>query len=139
MVALSCVTRLCIHQLYLDRGLATLFVELSREVAQIAERLGIPLADFRGFAVKTVCDSPFEEAVESVVSRGRAMLAQGMTAVKISTLQDLERGKPTEAEQVIGHVVRLAAQHGLAVSKLELLYHVIRGVEATQHASRDRA
>ena len=137
--ALSCVTRLCIHQLYLDRGLATLFVELSREVAQIAQRLGIPLADLRGFAVKTVCDSPFEEAVESVVARGQAMVEQGMTQVKISTLQDLERGKPTEADQVIGHVVRLAAQHGVAVPKLDLLYRVIQGTEVSQRAFPPRA
>lgn len=137
--ALSCVTRLCIHQLYLDRGLATLFVELSREVAQIARRLGIPLADLRGFAVKTVCDSPFEEAVESVVARGQAMVERGMTQVKISTLQDLERGKPTEADQVIGHVVRLAAQHGVAVPKLDLLYRVIQGTEASQRALPPRA
>jgi 2-dehydropantoate 2-reductase len=137
--ALSCVTHLCIHQLYLDRGLATLFVELSREVAQIAQRLGIPLADLRGFAVKTVCDSPFEEAVESVVARGQAMVEQGMTQVKISTLQDLERGKPTEADQVIGHVVRLAAQHGVAVPKLDLLYRVIQGTEVSQRALPPRA
>jgi len=136
---LSCVTRLFVHQIFLDRGLAAQFVELSREVAQIAERLGIPLADFQGFAVKSVCTLPFEDAVESIVARGRAMVEKGMTQVKISTLQDLERGKPTEADQVIGHVVRLAAKHGVAVAKLELLYRVICGVEAAQAASRPPA
>ena len=79
--ALSCVTRLSLHQIYLDRGLATLFVELSREVAQIAERMRIPLENFRGFAVKTVCSLPFEEAVESVMARGRAMLEQGVNSL----------------------------------------------------------
>ncbi len=137
--ALSCMTRLFLHQIYLDPGLATLFVELSREVAQIAERLRIPLADFRGFAVKTVCGLPFEEAVESVVARGRAMVDQGMTQVKISTLQDLERGKPTEADHIIGHVVRLAAEVGVAVPKLEFMYRVLQGIEAAHHASRPRA
>ena len=132
---LSCVTRLFVHQMYLDRELATLFVEVSREVAQVAERLGIPLADFPGFAVKTVCSLPFEEAVESVIARGRAMQEQGMTQVKISTLQDLERGKHTEADQVIGHVVRLAADLGVALPKLGLLYRVIRGIEAAQQRS----
>ena len=133
--ALSCVTRLYLHQIYLDRGLATLFVELSREIAQIAERLCIPLEDFRGFAVKTVCSLPFEQAVESVIARGRAMLEQGMTQVKISTLQDLERGKRTEADHIIGHVLRLAAELGLAVPKLELLYRLIQGIEWAQQAS----
>ncbi len=134
--AVSCVPRLFLHQVYLDRGLATLFVELCREVAQLAERQGIALEDFRGFAVKTVCTLPFEDAVESVIARGRAMAEQGITQVKVSTLQDLERGKPTEADQVIGYVVRLAAEQGVAVPKVELLYRIIRGVEAAQLASR---
>ncbi|MGE5850135.1 MAG: ketopantoate reductase family protein [Candidatus Methylomirabilota bacterium] len=134
--ALSCATRLSLHRIYLDRGLATLFVELSREVAQIAERLHIPLEDFRGFAVKTVCSLPFEQAVESVIARGRAMVEQGMTQVKISTLQDLERGKRTEADHIIGHVLGLAAELGLALPKLELLYRIIQGIEGAQQASR---
>jgi 2-dehydropantoate 2-reductase len=133
--SLSCVTRLYLHQIYQDPGLAAVFVELAREIAQVAERLQIPLGDFRGFAVKTVCTLPFQEAVESVIARGRGMQEQGMTTVRISTLQDLERGKPTEADQVIGHVVRLAAQLGVTVPKLELLYRIILGVEATQRKS----
>jgi 2-dehydropantoate 2-reductase len=133
--ALSCVTRLCIHQIYLDRELATLFVVISREVAQVAERLGIALADLRGFAVKTVCTLPFEEAVESLVARGRAMQEQGMTQVKISTLQDLERGKPTEADQTIGHVVRLGGRLGVPLPTLDLLYRIVRGTEAAQAAT----
>ncbi len=134
--ALACVTRLSLHQIYLDRGLATLFVELSREVAQIAEKLGIPLDDFRGFAVKTVCSLPIKEAVESVIARGRAMLEQGVIQVRVSTLQDLERGKVTEADHTIGYVVRLAATLGLAVPKVELLYRVIQSAETAQQASR---
>jgi ketopantoate reductase len=133
--ALSCLTRLPLQQIYLDRGLARLFVELSREVAQIAERQGIPLEDLRGFAVKAVCGLPFEEAVESVIARGRAMLEQGVTQVRISTLQDLERGKVTEADHTIGHVVRLAGTLGLAVPKVELLYGVIQGIERSQQAA----
>jgi len=133
--ALSCVTRLPIHQIYLDRELAALFVEVSREVAQVAERLGIPLDDFRGFPVKTLCALPFDQAVELLIARGRLMRDQGMTRVKISTLQDLERGKRTEADQVIGHVVRLGQELGAVLPKLELLYRVIRGIEAAQLAS----
>jgi 2-dehydropantoate 2-reductase len=132
---LACLTRLPLHQIYLDRGLAALFVELSREVAQVAERQRIPLEDFRGFAVKTVCSLPFEQAVGSVIARGRAMLEQGATQVRISTLQDLERGKRTEADHTIGHVVRLAGTLGLAVPKVELLYRLIQGIEQAQQTS----
>lgn len=134
--ALSCVTRLPLYQIYTDRELAALFVELNREVAQIAKRLDIPLEDFRGFAVKSVCALPFEEAVEAVLARGRALRDQGGTLVKVSTLQDLERGKPTEADQTIGYVVRLGAELGVPTPKMELLYRIIRGVEAAQRATR---
>ena len=133
--ALACVTRLHVHEMYQDPSLAALFVELSREVAGVAARLDIPLVDCQGFPVKTLCSQPFETAVESVIARGLAMQERGMTQVKISTLQDLERGKRTEAEQVIGYVVGLAAAHGVAVPKLALLYRVIQGVEAAQLVS----
>ena len=133
--ALACVTRLRMHEMYQDRSLATLFVELSREIAAVADRTGIPLADYQGFPVKTLCSQPFDDAVESVMARGRMMQARGMTQVKISTLQDLERGRRTEAEQVIGYVVRLAATHRVPVPKLDLLYRVIQGVEAAQRVA----
>lgn len=129
---LSCLTRLHIHEIYLEDRLARLFVELSREVGAVAPHLGVALEDFPGFAVKTVCMLPFETAVESIQARGRLMRDRGMTQVKISTLQDLERGKRTEAEHVIGHVVRLAAQHKVHVPKLELLYRILQGIEAVR-------
>jgi 2-dehydropantoate 2-reductase len=133
--ALACVTRLHIHEMYQDRSLAALFVELAHEVAGVAARLNIPLVDCQGFPIKTLCSQPFDAAVESIIARGRAMQERGMTQVRISTLQDLERGKRTEAEHVIGYVVDLAAANGAAVPKLALLYRIIRGVEAARLAS----
>ncbi len=132
--ALSCVSRLFIHQIYLDRGLATLFVELSREVAKVADRLGIPLDDFPGFEVKKVCSGSPEEAVASVLRRGQIMRERGMTDVKISTLQDLERGKRTEADETIGYVLRLAEEQGVALPAVQFLYRVVRGIETAQRA-----
>jgi len=129
---LSCVTRLPLHQIYQSRALATLFVELTREVGRVAERMGVPLVDCQGIPVKTLCTLPIERAVESVLVRGRTMQERGMTQVKVSTLQDLERGKRTEADQVIGHVVRLAATHAVPIPTLSLLFRVIRGIEASQ-------
>ena len=136
---LACLTRLPIHRIYLEDDLARLFVELSREVAAIAPRLGLELVDLPGSNVKSVCTLPFDAAVDAIKARGRAMQRRGMTEVKISTLQDLERGKRTESEQVIGHVVRLAAQHGVAVPRLELCYRILRGVESCADAAGARA
>ncbi len=129
---LSCLTRLYIHEIYLEDRLARLFVELSREVAAVAPYVGAALEDFPGFAVKTVCMLPFETAVASIKARGRLMRDRGMTQVQISTLQDLERGKRTEADEIVGYVVRLAAQHRVHVPKLELLSRILQGVEAAR-------
>jgi 2-dehydropantoate 2-reductase len=136
---ISCLTRLHMHEVYLEDGLARLFVTLSREVAAIAPHLGVALDDFPGFAVKTVCTAPFETAVESVKARGRGMLEKGMTGVKVSTLQDLERGKRTEADHIIGYVSRLAATHRVPVPALDLLYGVLRGMEAARPVTPGRA
>ena len=132
--SLACLTRLCLHEIYLAPDLATLFVELSREVAQIAERRGIPLDDFPGFAVRTVCTVPFEEAVLSVIARGRILVERGMTQVRISTLQDLERGKPTEVEETIGHVIRLGRELAIAMPRVEMLYRIVRAIEGAHRA-----
>jgi len=126
---IACITRLALHEIYLAPDLAALFVELSREVAQIAERRGIPLDDFPGFAVRTVCTAPFEGAVQSVIARGQTLVERGMTQVRISTLQDLERGKPTEAEETIGYVIRLGRELGIPMPKVEMLYRIIRAIE----------
>jgi 2-dehydropantoate 2-reductase len=133
--ALACVTRLHLHAMYQDRSLAVLFVELAHEVAGVASRLNIPLVDCQGFPIQTLCSQPLDAAVESIIARGRAMQERGMTQVKISTLQDLERGKRTEAEHVIGYVVDLAAARAAAVPKLALLYRIIQGVESAQLAA----
>jgi 2-dehydropantoate 2-reductase len=131
---LSYLTRLPLYQVYLNPTLAEFFVVLSREIARVAERVGITLRDFQGFPVKTLCSQPFADAVESVIARGRAMQERGMTEVKISTLQDLERGRRTEAAQVIGYVAELARTHGVPMPTLDLMYRVIQGNEAVRQA-----
>jgi ketopantoate reductase len=85
---------------------------------------------------------PKDQAVESVIARGRMMESRGMTGVRISTLQDLERDRRTEADQVIGHVVRLAKAQGVPVPLLGTLLRIVHGIESSSQpaaaASIDR-
>lgn len=126
--ALSVLTRLEFHRVLKDRALAALFVELTRECAQLAEAQGVPLDDFPGFEVKTVCEEPLEQAIKFVREYGQKIEAAGMTQVKISMLQDVERGKRTEVEEIIGYVVREAARLQIPVPKIELVYRLVKGV-----------
>jgi len=131
---LSVLTRLEFHRVLKDRTLAALFVELTRECAQLATAQGIPLDDFPGFEVKTVCEEPLEQAIAFVREYGQKIEAAGMTHVKISMLQDVERGKRTEVEEIVGYVVREAARLQIPVPKIELVYRLVKGVsEAVRH------
>jgi 2-dehydropantoate 2-reductase len=126
--ALSVLTRLEFHRILKDRTLATLFVELTRECAQVAKAQGIPLNDFPDFEVKAVCEAPIDEAVGFVQEQGRKMERAGITNVKISMLQDVERGKRTEVEEIIGYVVREAARLEIPVPKIDLAYRLVKGI-----------
>jgi 2-dehydropantoate 2-reductase len=53
-----------------------------------------------------------------------------MTAMRISMLQDVLRGRPTDVEETLGYVVRRGAALGVAVPLTRFAYGVIRGVEA---------
>jgi 2-dehydropantoate 2-reductase len=132
--SLSVLTRLEFHRVLKNRTLAALYVELARECAQLAKAKGIPLNDFPGFEVKTVCEAPREEAAAFLQEQGRRMEEAGMTHVKISMLQDVERGKRTEVEAIIGYVVREAARLEIQVPKIDLIYRLVKGVsEAVRH------
>jgi ketopantoate reductase len=68
--------------------------------------------------------------VDALVARGEAMRAQGLTEMRISLLQDVLRGRPTEVEETLGYVVRRAAALSLEIPLTRFAYGVIRGVES---------
>jgi 2-dehydropantoate 2-reductase len=126
--SLSVLTRLEFHRVLMNRTLAALYVELARECAEVAKAKGIPLHDYPGFEMKTVCEAPFEDAVAFLQDDGRKMEESGMTQVKISMLQDVERGRRTEVEEILGYVAREAARHHIPVPKIDVVYRLVRGV-----------
>jgi 2-dehydropantoate 2-reductase len=125
---LSVLTRLEFHRVLKNPMLATLFVELTRECAQLAKAHGIPLDDFPGFDVRRLCEAPLLDAIASVQEDGRKMEEAGVIHVKISMLQDVERGKRTEVEETIGYVVREAARLQIPVPKIDLVYRLVKGI-----------
>ena len=46
----------------------------------------------------------------------------------MSTLQDLERGKPLEVEETLGYALAAGREMGLAMPTLETVYQLIRGM-----------
>ncbi|HEY7060592.1 MAG TPA: ketopantoate reductase family protein [Chloroflexota bacterium] len=128
--ALSALTRLPYYQVCKHPDLAALFVELTHECAAVAAAEGVAIGDYQGFNPRTLVTLPRAEAADALVARGAAMEARGLTEMRISMLQDLLRGRPTEVEETLGYVVRKAAEEAVPVPLTRFAYGVVRGVES---------
>ncbi|MBA4176183.1 MAG: 2-dehydropantoate 2-reductase [Leptothrix sp. (in: Bacteria)] len=82
-----------------------------------------------------------QEAVAVAAAEGQALslpallaavdrIAATMPAQRSSTAQDLARGRPTEIEQLNGHVVRRGAVHGVATPVNQALLALVQLAEA---------
>jgi len=127
-MALSALSRLETYRIFKHPDLAWVAAKLTREVAQIPAKLGIPLLDKGVFGAKTLSEVPFEAAVANFRQVGERLEAQGATAHKVSILQDLERGRRLEFEAMFGYAVRLGAELGVSLPTVEICYRLIKGV-----------
>ncbi|MBI3002632.1 MAG: 2-dehydropantoate 2-reductase [candidate division NC10 bacterium] len=126
--ALSVLSRLPLYRLYQEPRLAALFVALCREVRSLAEAHGVPWEDFPGMRVATLCRLPTEEGVKLLAERGRAWEAAGATALKASTLVDLERGRRTELADLVGYLAAEGARRGLYLPYASVLGEAVQAV-----------
>jgi 2-dehydropantoate 2-reductase len=130
---LSALSRLPYYQVCLSPELARLFVEITHECVLVAEASDATVGDYPGFNIKTLADLPFDAAVESIQERGRDLERRQMRGMRISLLQDLERGKRTEIEETAGEIVRRASEAGISVPKTAICYEIVLGVERALH------
>jgi 2-dehydropantoate 2-reductase len=127
-MALSALSRLETYKIFKHPDLAWMAAKLTREVAQIPAKLGIPLLDKGVFSAKTLSTASFEAAVANFQRVGEQMEAQGATAHKVSILQDLERGRRLEFEDMFGYAVRKGEELELPLPTVEVCYRLIKGV-----------
>lgn len=118
---LGVLSRLPLYRLYGQPTLGALFIALCREVRALAESTGVPWEDFPGMRVATLCRLPTEEGVKLLAERGRAWQDAGATALKPSTLVDLERGRQTELPDLVGYLAAEGARRGLHVPYATIL------------------
>ena len=50
----------------------------------------------------------------------------------MSSLQDLEAGRPLEIHETLGYALRKAAQHGLPLPLVEAFYHLVSAIDRTR-------
>jgi 2-dehydropantoate 2-reductase len=126
-MALASLTRLTTAKFMSDPDGALLMARLMREVGNVATRLGIPLEDAGPLPIKMICSGSLPEAIDRLRRFG-VVMSERAPAHKVSTLQDLERGRPLEVEETLGYAARKGAELDLPLPTVETCYRLLAGV-----------
>ena len=128
LVALSVTTRSATWRYLSDPGSALVLARLVREMGTLMCALKIELTDESVLPVATLCRGSEETAVAAVMRVGRdfELKAPGH---RMSSLQDLEAGRPLEIHETLGYALQKAAQNGIALPWVETFYHVVSAVD----------
>lgn len=127
-MTLAALTRLETYRFFKHPDLAWVAAAVTREMAQLPVKLGIPLLDLGAFRAKTLSSVSFAETVANFRQVGETMEQQGATAHKVSILQDLERGRPLEVEEIFGYAVRKGMELHMPLPTVETCYKLIKGI-----------
>lgn len=129
-MALSALTRRRFHEVFLAPELAELFRDLVVEGVAIARAVGVEVDDWPHLLpVRTLAGLPRDEAVERIVAHGRRLEAQGMTEIRISMLQSVERERRTEVEAIHGALVRAAERGGVDAPATTFCHRLLAGMD----------
>ncbi|MFT3818882.1 MAG: 2-dehydropantoate 2-reductase [Rubrivivax sp.] len=109
---LATITRKETHRFLQHPGTAAVMAALAREMAAIAAAEGVTLPASGVFSAAGLAAVDMQEAVRLTRAFGDHMAANAPRH-KVSALQDLERGRQTEVEEIVGHACLLAQRHGL--------------------------
>jgi 2-dehydropantoate 2-reductase len=111
-----------------DPDAAQLLARLVREVGALATASGVALTDQSMLPVATLCGGGELEAARAIQALG-AQLQVRAPQHRMSTLQDLQAGRPLEVEETLGYAARKAAQLGLELPLLQAFYLLARAID----------
>lgn len=129
MMALSVTTRALTWKYLIDPGTAQVAVRVVREVGMLAAAAGkVSLSDQAVLPVASICRESEPDAIALLATAGRAMQSAAPLH-RMSTLQDLEAGRPLEVEETLGYAVRKAAELNLPLPLLGCFYSLVAGID----------
>ncbi|MCU1490271.1 MAG: ketopantoate reductase family protein [Acidimicrobiaceae bacterium] len=123
----SALTRLPSIEVHRRLPLALAYQALLQEVGRVAFAEGVAIADFPGMSLRTYLDLGPERAA--------ALMGERVAGVEpkftgnSSMVQDLERERSTEVEEVFGRFVERARHHEVSVPLAEFVYLILSGLE----------
>lgn len=128
LMGLAVVTRSPTWRYLSEPNCARVLVRVTREVARLAEAQGVRLRE-EGilFPLRRVLEAPEAQAIAAVQATGEKLRTDAPEH-RMSSLQDLEAGRPLEVEETLGHATRKALELGLSLPRLETLYHLVAAI-----------
>jgi len=103
---------------------------LIRETAAVAGAYGISIGDYEGFPIRGYLEKSEAEMMALASARAAAYAGgSGGTESLPSMVQDHLAGRPMEADQIFGDMVRRAEKVGVAVPRITLVRDLIAGLD----------
>jgi 2-dehydropantoate 2-reductase len=128
LMVLSIVTRAATWQYLTDADSARVLARIVREVGGLAAAHHIALSDRAPLPVATIVSGSEESAVAAIRAVGERFRTHAREH-RMSSLQDLEAGRPIEIEETLGYAARKAAERQLPLPLLANFHALIASVD----------
>ena len=129
LFSLSVTTRSPTGAFLADAHCAGLAATMIKEMAAIARAHKIQIIDQSPLPVASIAAASFERAREIVMEVG-GELRRAAPEHRMSSLQDLERGKPLEVEETLGFALAEGRRVGVDTPNLAIFYELASGISA---------
>ncbi len=129
LLSLSVATRSPTGSFLADPYCANLAAAMIKEMAAIAEANEIEIIDQSPMPVASIATAKPDRGREIVMEVGED-LRRSAPEHRMSSLQDLERGKPLEVEETLGFALTEASRVGVKTPNLAIFYDLISGIGA---------
>jgi 2-dehydropantoate 2-reductase len=132
LMLMAITTRAATWRYLTDPDCAVVLIRLVREVAAIAKAAGVTLIDEDTLLpLQGILSGSEDAAVQAVLQAGREFQRNAPNH-RLSTLQDLEAGRPLEIQETLGYAVQRARQLQQPVPLLDSLYHLAVAIDRTR-------
>ena len=131
LMALSVASRALTWKFLSDPDAALLVTRLVREMGSLARALGIGLSDRAVLPAASLCAGAESDAVAIVMRIGDEYRRNAPTH-RMSSLQDVEAGRPLEVHETLGYACGKARELGLDLPLLAAFTRLIAAIDRTR-------
>jgi 2-dehydropantoate 2-reductase len=136
LMLMSITTRATTWRYLTDPDCALVLTRLVREVAAIAKAAGVTLINEDTLLpLQGILNGSADAAVQAVLQAGRDF-QRNAPDHRMSSLQDLEAGRPLEIQETLGYAVQRARQLQQPAPLLDSLYHLAVAIDRTRDLTR---